>query len=81
MNVFFMIDIIVNFFSAFYETDLKIIDDYKVQFYYLIPLKLIAVRYLKGWFILDVMTVLPFDIIFEYGNISRIARLSRIGRI
>jgi len=27
------------------------------------------------------MTVLPFDIIFEYGNISRIARLSRIGRI
>jgi len=37
MNVFFMIDIIVNFFSAFYETDLKIIDDYKVQIYYLIP--------------------------------------------
>jgi len=37
MNVFFMIDIIVNFFSAFYEADLKIIDDYKVKTYCLIP--------------------------------------------
>lgn len=32
MNIFFMIDIILNFFSAYYETDLKIIDDYKVLF-------------------------------------------------
>jgi hypothetical protein len=31
--------------------------------------------------LLDVITVIPFDIIFEYGNVSRIARLSRIGRI
>ena len=32
MNVFFLIDIIVNFFSAYYETDLKIIDDSKVTY-------------------------------------------------
>lgn len=30
MNVFFVFDILVNFFSAYYETDLKVIDDHKV---------------------------------------------------
>jgi hypothetical protein len=32
MNFFYFGDIIVNFMSAFYESDLKIIDDHKVTF-------------------------------------------------
>lgn len=27
--------------------------------------KEIAINYLKGWFLLDVMAVIPFDILFE----------------
>lgn len=30
---------------------------------------------------LDLISVLPFDIVFEYGNMSRIVRFSRIGKI
>ena len=30
INVFFMIDIILNFFSAYYDEDMGIIDDHKV---------------------------------------------------
>lgn len=31
MNLMFLIDIIINFISAFYDTDFNIVDDYKVR--------------------------------------------------
>lgn len=30
---------------------------------------------------IDFISVLPFDLVFEYGNMSRIVRFSRIGKI
>lgn len=38
-------------------------------------------KYLKSWFLLDVISVVPFETIFENGNLNRFARLSRIGKI
>ena len=38
-------------------------------------------KYLKTWFLLDIISVVPFDTIFEYGNLNRFARFSRIGKI
>lgn len=55
MDLIFGIDIIVVFFSAYYNEDFKIIEDRKR----------IAIEYLKGWFLLDLVAIIPFDIIFN----------------
>lgn len=36
--------------------------------------------YIKGWFFVDFICVVPFDLIFEYGNMNRLARFSRFGK-
>ena len=53
INVFFGIDIIVIFFTAFYNEDFVLIDD----------LSKIANGYLKGWFLLDLLAIFPFEAI------------------
>ena len=37
--------------------------------------------YVKGWFIIDLISVIPFDLIFASANVNRITRFSRLGRI
>lgn len=34
-----------------------------------------------GWFLIDLVTVMPFDIIFQFGTLSKMARFARIGKI
>lgn len=42
-------------------------------------------KYLQGWFILDLVAILPFDKFFEAGNgaenFNAVARFARIGRL
>ena len=47
----FFVDIIFNFNSAFNDDDFKIIDDRKV----------IACSYLKGWFAIDFLAIVPLN--------------------
>ena len=51
VDFFFAMDIIVVFFSAFYDDDFVIIDEFKY----------IARNYIFGWFFLDVAAITPFD--------------------
>lgn len=44
-------------------------------------LKIISNNYLTGWFIIDLLSVIPFDILFNLGNINKISRFTRIGKI
>ena len=37
--------------------------------------------YLKGWFIIDLISVFPLDLIMAYGYVNRIMRISRITKI
>jgi hypothetical protein len=37
--------------------------------------------YFKSWFFIDLISIIPFDIILMYGNVNRIARFSRIGKL
>ena len=34
-----------------------------------------------GWFFIDLVTVMPFDVIFQFGTLSKMARFARIGKI
>ena len=51
----FLIDIFVIFNSAFYRDEVELIEDRTT----------ICCDYLKGWFIIDVVSILPFDLIFN----------------
>ena len=55
IDFLFFIDILVIFNSAFYNDDSEIIDDRKE----------IARSYAKGWFVVDVLAIVPFDAIIN----------------
>jgi hypothetical protein len=54
VDIFFLVDIILNFFFAYYNSEYELIEDRKK----------IAYHYLGGWFIVDFLAVLPFDKLF-----------------
>ena len=51
IDALFLIDILVIFNSAFYDEDVELIDDRKD----------IAISYIQGWFIVDLLAIIPFD--------------------
>ncbi|WOK98634.1 hypothetical protein Cni_G07346 [Canna indica] len=82
VNAFFAIDIVMTFFVAYLDrTTYLLVDD---------P-KLIALRYLRTWFILDVISTLPSEILLRllppslrsYGlfNMLRLWRLRRVSSL
>ena len=67
----FLVDIFVNFTSCIYMNEVDLIDD---------P-KFIACSYLKGWFIVDFVSILPVDLIFNIGGFTHMLRVARIGKL
>lgn len=67
----FLIDIFVNFLSCYYHNEVDLIDDPKV----------IACTYLKGWFLVDFVSILPVDLIFNIGGFTHMLRVARIGKL
>jgi hypothetical protein len=55
IDIIFTIDIIIIFNTAFYTTDMETVDD---------RCKII-VTYLTGWFVMDLLSVIPFDILLD----------------
>lgn len=49
----FLIDIFVNFFSAYFDSSGELIVDRKT----------IILNYLTGWFLIDLMPIFPFDLV------------------
>jgi hypothetical protein len=37
--------------------------------------------YLKSWLILDIISVIPLDLMASYGGTNRFTRMSRLGKI
>ena len=55
INGLFFIDVIIIFNTVFYNEDFEKIDTRKS----------IALEYIKGWFIIDFICCIPFDVIVE----------------
>lgn len=36
---------------------------------------------MTGWFLVDILSILPFEMVFDNGQFSRMARFSRIGKV
>ena len=49
----FLVDILVNFSAAYYTEDMDLVDDRKT----------IAKSYLTGWFAIDTLAIIPFDLL------------------
>ena len=71
LDLFFFADMLVIFNSAFYDDYLKIIDDRGM----------IAKRYLVGWFSIDLLSIIPFDIIFSALYLNGLVRFVKIGKL
>ena len=67
----FLLDILIIFNTAFYDEDFRIVENRK----------LIAKRYLSGWFCIDVLAIVPFDLIFSQSDLNHLVRFARIGRL
>jgi len=44
-------------------------------------LQTISRDYAKSWFLPDIISVIPFDTLLQFGNLNRLARFSRLGKI
>lgn len=83
VDLSFLVDIILTFFSA--------IHDYKNRTM-ITDRKQIALKYLKSWLIIDVISITPFDLFFKgnsavmldaakFGRFARLSRMARLLRI
>jgi hypothetical protein len=37
--------------------------------------------YIKTWFLIDLVSIIPFDLLMSYSNANRITRFARIGKL
>lgn len=72
VDLFFLVDIVLNFHFAYYTADYELIDDKKR----------IAIGYLKGWFVVDFLAIIPLDKIFKgVGSFNQLARVLRLPKL
>lgn len=71
----FGIDVVVNFFTPYFDVSESLIVDKKK----------IALHYMFSWFLIDVVSCMPFQVVFDeqsdYGSLMRMGRLPRLYRI
>lgn len=72
IDCLFLIDIGVIFNTVYYNLDMETVTDRKS----------IASNYLTGWFIVDLLAILPFDIILSAGtDFNQMVKVARVGRL
>jgi hypothetical protein len=37
--------------------------------------------YIRTWFFIDLISIIPFDLLLSYSNVNRITRFTRIGKL
>jgi hypothetical protein len=62
-----MVDIFVTLFTVI-ENNGKEIDSFRE----------ITKNYIRGWFFIDILTIIPWDLFFDAGNLSLISKLPRV---
>ena len=73
VDLCFLVDMIQNFFYAYYDSDGNIVVDRKK----------IAIKYLGTWFALDLIAIIPFNLMFnrEANSVSSVSRIPRVYRL
>ena len=73
IDAIFLMDMILIFNTAYLDEDHYLHDDRKD----------IACSYLQGWFIFDLLAIIPFDVFVpkDNANVNDLIRITRIGRM
>jgi hypothetical protein len=75
---------VINFFSAYYDNEYDIIADHNVSLK-IKHFQVIARNYLTSWFCVDVVSAIPFDLVFlafgTSGSVKRFAGFTRITKL
>jgi len=71
MDICFAIEILLNFFTCPYDENENLIFSWKV----------IACSYIEFWFWIDLLSVLPIQLIFETGNMKLFLRVSKLPKL
>lgn len=80
VDVMFIIDIFINFRTTFVDSNDEVVSD---------PCR-VAVNYMKGWFVVDLLAAIPFELLIMIGNtdqtttligLLKTARLLRLVRV
>lgn len=71
VDFLFLCDIILIFNSGFYNDDAEVISNRAI----------IAWNYIRGWFLIDLVAIIPFEAMFSKGESTNLVRYTRIGRL
>lgn len=71
IDLLFLADIIITFNTQVYDSDFVLFKERSK----------IAKTYLKGWFVIDAVAILPFDLIMGSVGFNSLVRLTKIGRL
>jgi hypothetical protein len=67
----FFLDILINFNSAYYDEDFVLVEQRKD----------IAKTYVSSWFFIDLIAIIPFELIMGGVGLNGVIRIARIGRL
>lgn len=67
----FLFDIVFTFRAAFYNNKEELIDSPRQ----------IACSYLRGWFAIDLISILPVSTVFRAASLSSLGKLARLPRL
>ena len=75
IDIVLAIDVVLNFFTAYTDSEENLIKNHKK----------IIIRYLKSWFIIDFISILPLNYFtknnIKYNKLTRISRLPKLYRL
>ena len=71
VDVLFFLDMIFTFCTAYQDENFQMLDDRKK----------IAIRYLRGWFLIDFLAIVPFSYFTKTEDVNHMVRLSRFTRM
>ena len=75
IDIVLAIDVVLNFFTAYTDSEENLIRNHKK----------IIIKYLKSWFIIDFISILPLNYItknnIKYNKLTRISRLPKLYRL
>ena len=71
IDIFLAMDIVLTFFSAYTDEEENLVKNHK---------KIIK-KYLKSWFVIDIISVLPLNNLFKNGKYSGLTKISKLPKL
>jgi len=71
IDFMFLIDIFITFNTEYMG------ENYEIE----TNRKKISINYLKGWFTIDIVSIIPFDEFLTSSKYNKLARVARVGRL